>query len=90
MGVDRIAKEAEIDSNLVFFQEKLPELLAAHRGKYALLRHREIVGIYDTALDAQVTGQKFYADGLFSVQQITDEPIDLGFFTHAVHMGQAQ
>jgi hypothetical protein len=90
MNVDRAAKQSEIDSNLVFFQEKLPELLASHAGKYVLLRHREIVGIYDTALDAQVTGQKFYADGLFSVQRITDEPIDLGFFSHAVHLGQAQ
>ena len=90
MNVDRTAKQTEIDSNLVFFQEKLPELLAAHPGKYALIRHREIVGIYDTAVDAQITGQKFYTDGLFSVQQVTDEPIDLGFFSHAVHTGQTQ
>jgi len=36
------------------------------------------------------TGQKLFADGLFSVQKITGEPIDLGFFSHAVHLGQAQ
>jgi hypothetical protein len=82
-------KQKEIDRNFEFFQQKLPELMTEHRGKFALIRNREIVGFYDTAIDAQTTGEKFFNDGIFSIQQVTDKPIDLGFFSHAVYLGAA-
>src|SRR5436190_585073 len=37
-------KQQEVDKNLEFFKERLPELLQTHRGKYALIRNQEIVG----------------------------------------------
>jgi hypothetical protein len=83
-------KQQEVDQNLTFFLEKLPELLSLHRGKYALIRNQEIIGFYDTVLDAQVTGRKFYGDGMFSVQQVSDTPIDLGFYSHAMHLAQTR
>lgn len=77
----------EIEANLQFFRTKLPELLAGHRGRYALLRRQEVVGIYDTVRDAKMTGDRFFSDGLFSIQKIEDQPVDLGFYSHAVHLG---
>jgi hypothetical protein len=79
----------EIDKNYTFFQSKLPQLLEHHRNRFALLRHQEIVGIYDTVRDAKVTGDKFFSDGLFSIQQIEGEALNLGYFSHAVHLGAA-
>ncbi|HEY3233889.1 MAG TPA: hypothetical protein VGJ84_04200 [Polyangiaceae bacterium] len=66
------------------FSKKLPELLPAHRGKFAVMRDGEVIEFFDTAGDAYLAGQKLYPDGGFSVQEVTDVPVDLGFFSHAV------
>jgi hypothetical protein len=70
--------------NYEAFSKKLPELLPAHRGKFALMRDGEVTEFFDTAGDAYLAGQKLYPDGGFSVQEVTDVPVDLGFFSHAV------
>lgn len=82
--------DTEIEKNLEVFNEKLPSLLESHRGRYVLLRHQEIVGIYDTMRDARLTGRRFFEDGIFSIQEVTDEPINLGFFSHAVLVADSQ
>ena len=80
------ARQQEIDQNFKAFRERLPEILAEHGGKFALMRHAEIVEYFDTARDAMVYGQKeFVEDGLFSVQEVTERVVDLGFFSHAMH-----
>jgi len=83
-------KEQEIDQNLEFFLKELPKLLEHQHGRYVLLRSKEIIGIYDTVRDAQMTGEKFYDDGLFSIQKVEDKAIELGYFSHAVHLASAQ
>jgi hypothetical protein len=88
MSEARTRQEA-VDRNHAAFGRKLPELLEKHRGKYALLRHEEIVGFYESIVDAQQIGEQLYPDGLFSVQQVTDNQVDLGFYSHAVHLGAA-
>lgn len=87
MAPDRNARQIEVDRNLDSFREKLPGLLRDHAGKYALIRHQEVVGFFDTVADALVAGQKLYSDQLFSIQEVTEAKVDLGFFSHAVHMG---
>lgn len=75
----------QIEDNYKTFQAQLPSLVSSHRGKFALMRHGQIVEFFDTARDAYVAGQKLFAtDRLFSVQEVTDTPVDLGFFSHAV------
>jgi hypothetical protein len=74
----------QVETNFVAFQQKLPDLLPSHRGKFALMRDGEIVEFYDTARDAFLTGQQVFPDGLFSVQEVIDLPVDLGFYSHAV------
>ena len=78
------AREREINQNYEAFVEKLPDLLAQHRGKFALMRHREVIGIYSTAEDVVQTGSLLYKDDLFSVQRITDVPVDMGYYSHVV------
>ena len=82
--------DLEIQSNLKAFQAQSDKLRKCHRGRYALLRHEEIVAIYDTVRDAQITGSKFFDDGLYSVQKIGMSPINLGSFSYAVHLADSQ
>jgi len=79
------AGRAQIERNYKAFAEKLPTLLSTHRGKFALMHDGEIIEFFDTARDAYLTGQQLYSDHLFSVQEVIDTPVDLGFFSHAVH-----
>jgi len=75
----------QIENNYKAFQSQLPSLLGSQRGKFALMRDRKIIEFFDTARDAYVTGQKLFAsDRLFSVQEVIETPVDLGFFSHAL------
>ena len=74
----------QIERNYGAFEEQLPALVATQRGKFALMRDGQIIEFFDTARDAYVTGkQLFEQDKLFSVQEVTETPVDLGFFSHA-------
>jgi hypothetical protein len=82
-------KQEEVRRNFEFFQRALPKLMADHAGKFALIRDCKIVSFYDTAMDANTAGSQLYADNLFSIQKVTDVIGDLGFYSHAVHLGAA-
>jgi hypothetical protein len=83
-------KREEIDNNLKFFLGELPKIPQAQRGKFAILRNREIVGFYDTAMDAFRAASTAFPDGIFSIQQVIDTAIDLGYYSHAVPLATAQ
>jgi hypothetical protein len=75
----------EVEKNYEAFRVQLPSLMTSHRGKFALMRHEQIVEFFDTARDAYKAGQKLFPeDQLFSIQEVIDTPVDLGFFSHAV------
>lgn len=74
----------EIRSNYEAFVQKLPELLQKHRGKFALMHDAGIIEFYDTAADAYKIGVKDYGEGNFSIQEVTDAAVDLGFFNYAL------
>ena len=77
--------QAEVDANFAAFQKMLPELLGRERNRWALMRRGECVGFYDTLRDAHTAGFALFEDELFSVQQVSAEVVDLGWFSHAVH-----
>jgi hypothetical protein len=81
-------RKQEIEQNLAFFLKELPTLLATHRGKFALLRHQQIINYFDTPQDA-VTAAKQYDDQLYSIQQVTDTAVNLGYFSYAVRLAAA-
>ena len=77
--------QAEVGANFAAFRKMLPELLRRERNRWALMRHGECAGFFDTLRDAHTAGVALYEDDLFSVQQVSAEVADLGWFSHAVH-----
>ena len=75
----------EIDANYEAFQEALPDLLPHETDRWALMRRGECVDFYDTLRDAETAGRAMYKDRIFSVQQVSDTVVDLGWFSHAVY-----
>lgn len=82
----RDALQQEVDKNYAAFAHMLRDLMADRAGKYALLRQEKLVDVFDTAGDAKKFAAAQYPDGLFSIQQITDRVVDLGYFSHAMHL----
>jgi hypothetical protein len=79
--------EHEIQRNLFAFLPKLKTLLPEHEGSFAVLHNEEIVGIYEKLSEALRDAQSRFEDGLFSIQRVTDKPIELGMFSSADHQG---
>ena len=74
----------QVDLNFKAFQKKLPELLKTHKGKFALMRDGEIIEFHSNVEEAHNAGLSKYKDELFSIQEVTDKVIDLGFLSHAM------
>ncbi len=72
------AHHTEIDQNYDFFQRNLVRFLSERRGEYALIRKQEIVGWFSKPGDAYRAGLAEFDDRLFSIQEATDEPVELG------------
>jgi len=75
----------QVDKNFEAFQALLPTILPIYQDKFALMKDGEVVGFYSTLEDAYMTANQFLRDQPFSVQRVTETPVDLGFFSHAVH-----
>jgi hypothetical protein len=82
-------RQEEVDRNFEFFSKELSNLIIDHRDRYALLRDGKITGIYDTFMDAQTAATQLFDDEIYSIQKITEAIGDLGFYSHAVHLGAA-
>jgi hypothetical protein len=79
-----LGKQAqEVDQNFDYFQRNLTTYLREHSGAYVLLKECKEHGFFESPGLAYRAGQARFIDGIFSIQEITDEPIDLGFFSHA-------
>ncbi len=83
------SRENEIDRNYIAFKTMLPKLLEEHLGKYALMKARAVVAFYESAGDAERAGAKAFLDGLYSVQLVSSEPVDLGFYSYVLAQGTA-
>ena len=77
--------QEEVDANFEAFQKVLPDLFPYEADRWALMRHGECVDFYDTLRDAETAGRAMYNDRIFSVQQVSDAVVDLGWFSHAMH-----
>jgi len=81
--VTSLQQRQQVDQNYDAFQRMLASLLADRRGQYALMRDRDVVEFFDDPGDAYRAGLRRFSDHLFSIQEVDDEPIDLGIFSHA-------
>lgn len=61
---------------LEFFRQKKAELLADHEGKFALVKNKEIVGIFDTEENAYAFGITKFGNVPFLIALInSEEPV---------------
>lgn len=74
---------SEIAENYRCFQAHVSLLMREHAGEYALMHDRKLVGVYPHITAAMEEGHGRYSDGMFSIQRVTDRPLDLGFLSHA-------
>ena len=80
--MDREMQSREVDLNYDAFVRVLGAILPDHRDQLALMRGGKIVGYYDKPVEAYRAGIERFEDEIFSIQEVTDEPIDLGFWSH--------
>jgi hypothetical protein len=80
--MDAQLQKRQVDQNYDAFVRKLGSILETHRDQLALMRDGKIVGYFNTPRDALYAATERFPDGLFSIQEVTDEPIDLGFWSH--------
>lgn len=72
------AIEVEIERNFAAFKDMLDDLMASDEGKYALLRDQKLEGIFSTPAEAERAGFSKFADECYSIQLVSEKPIDLG------------
>ena len=82
MVMDAQLQKKRVDLNYDAFVRMLASLLPEHRDQYALMRDGEIIGFFEKPGLANRAGVERFPDDIFSIQEITDEPIDLGFWSH--------
>jgi hypothetical protein len=78
-----VQRNIEIERNFQYFLGKVADLLPSHAGQYALLRNQSVVEIFPSVLAAVNAGHTRFDDDLFSIQEVVDRPLDLGFYSHA-------
>lgn len=75
----------EVDRNYEAFLLPLDEYQREHSNQFVLLRDTEPQGFYGSEGAALQEGRSRFSDGIYSVQEVTDRPVDLGFYSHAVY-----
>lgn len=81
MDIER--QRRQVDDNYDAFQRQVAHLLADHEDEFAVMRDGEVVAILPTATAALREAHDRFGDGIFSIQEVTTQPIDLGIFSHA-------
>ena len=80
--MDVARQKIEVDRNYDVFTRKLASLLPERRDQFALMRDGKIIDFFVKPGEANRAGVEQFPDGIFSIQEVTDEPIDLGFWSH--------
>ena len=74
-------QQREVDRNYEAFEGMLSELLKTDAGRTALMRDGKVIACFDTDRDAVEAGRAMFADRRFSMQEIDDCSVDLGWFS---------
>lgn len=86
---DLYPDDEELDRNYDAFKAVLPELMKKHKGRWAIVREEKVVDIYDKFEEASSAGLKQYGDHRFNLQEVTDEPLYFGIFSHVADFGRS-
>ena len=76
--------ESEVDRNYEAFLKVLPDLLKSHAGKFAVLHDAQVVEFFDSLADAVRFGTAKFGDARFSVQEVSSQDINLGYYQYAL------
>ena len=82
--MDETAAEA-LKTELEFFESQRDALLETHRGQFALISGREIVGVYTTESEAYEAGLEKLGNKPFLIREIREE--DRTFQAPALFVG---
>ena len=74
-----------IERNFFAFQSLVGKLLPVHKDWFALVHDSKIVSVHQKLSEAIAEGDQKFLDQKFSIQTVTDQPLDLGFFSHATN-----
>ena len=69
-----------LDKEMNFYRAHQDELVAKHHGKFLVIRGEEVVGVYDSDLQAYTEAKKRYELGSFLIQQSLtkeEEPVQV-------------
>ena len=77
-------RQQEADENFKFFQKKLPALIKKHEGEFALLKDQKVINFFETSSKAMQYAKKHITDDMFSIQEVTDEVVDLGIISYGL------
>ena len=83
--VDRDTRLKEIRENFSYLEGL--SIDSEHHGKYAVLRAQKIVNMYASIVEAELAARKAFADGIYSIQQIAQQPVNLGYYSYADSQG---
>lgn len=75
-------RQKEVDENFEAFKKILPTIIEDHRNKFALMKNKKIISYHDTLEEAS-SAAKAVPDNLFSIQQVNDIEVGLGFYSYA-------
>ena len=80
-------RQREIDQNYQYFQTVVGTYLNLHQGKYALLHDCGVIGFYASLAEAVNAGHSQFDGAIFSIQEVRNSPVDMGFYSHATSDG---
>ncbi len=84
------SQQVEIQRNYATFLDLLGKLLSDHAGRYVLLHDQQLAGVFDSPGEAARAGFAQFGHKPYSIQYVTDEPVDLGFMSNAIREGATQ
>ena len=73
--------QQEVDANYRAFVATLDQYMPRYNEKFALMHNGKVEQFFDTWQDAYNAGNLIHKDALFSVQKVTRQPADLGYFS---------
>lgn len=76
--------QREVDRNYEVFQQLPDDYCRRYHGMHALMKNQKIVQLFSNGDDAYRAAKLIYKDKPFSIQEVGAEPIDLGFYSHAI------
>ena len=75
-------RQEEVDNNYEAFEKLLSAIIDEHKGEYALMKNMSIISYHKSFYEADEAGQEKYKDGIYSIQKVDEEPINLGYFSY--------